>query len=66
MCSPHHSQFLKRLVLFQEGLYWVLVLGRCPMPAVQARLAARVEMANTNAGTADPVVSERSKHALTI
>jgi hypothetical protein len=66
MCSPHHSQFLERLVLFQEGLYWVLVLGRCLMPAVQARLAARVEIANTNAGTADPVVSERSKHALTI
>ena len=48
------------------GLYWAFALGRCPMPAIQAKLAARVEMANTNAGTADPVVSERSKHALTI
>ena len=48
------------------GLYWAFALGRCPMPAIQAKLAARVEMANTNAGTADPVVSERSIHALTI
>ena len=36
------------------------------MPAVQARLAARVEMANMNAGVADPVVLERSKLALTM
>ena len=66
MCGPQYFQFLVRLVLFEEGLYWILVLGRCPMPAIQAKLAARVEMANTSAGMADPVVSERSKHALTI